>query len=76
MTRSWPEDAFAHHVWTTTRLLDACGELTPEQLGPPCPETHGSILETSDTPSFPTRGMSRPKFLPQDAQAHPGACRR
>ncbi len=26
------DDAFAHHVWATERLLDVCDGLTPEQL--------------------------------------------
>jgi uncharacterized damage-inducible protein DinB len=40
------EDAFAHHVWATLRLLDACLALSPEQLGTAVPGTYGSILET------------------------------
>ena len=40
------EDAFNHHVWATLRLLDACGELTPEQLAASVPGTYGSILDT------------------------------
>ena len=40
------EDAFNHHVWATLRLLDACGELTPEQLATSVPGTYGSILDT------------------------------
>ena len=40
------EDAFEHHVWATLRLIDACLELSPEQLGTPVPGTYGSILET------------------------------
>jgi len=39
-------DAFAHHVWATLRLVDACLGLSPEQLGTAVPGTYGSILET------------------------------
>jgi len=40
------DDAFAHHVWATTRLIDACLGLRPEQLGTAIPGTYGSILDT------------------------------
>jgi uncharacterized damage-inducible protein DinB len=40
-------DAFAHHVWASTRLLDACMELSPEQLETSVPGTYGSILDTA-----------------------------
>jgi uncharacterized damage-inducible protein DinB len=40
------EDAFAHHVWATLRLLDVCLALSPEQLETAVPGTYGSILET------------------------------
>ena len=40
------EDAFAHHVWATLRLIDACLVLSAEQLGTAVPGTYGSILET------------------------------
>src|ERR687891_512637 len=40
-------DAFGHHVWATLRLLDACIELTPDQLGTTVPGTYGSILDTA-----------------------------
>jgi uncharacterized damage-inducible protein DinB len=39
-------DAFAHHAWATLRLIDACTELTPEQLATAVPGTYGSILDT------------------------------
>jgi uncharacterized damage-inducible protein DinB len=39
-------EAFAHHMWATLRLMDACSPLTPEQLGTTVPGTYGSILET------------------------------
>jgi uncharacterized damage-inducible protein DinB len=41
------EDAFAHHVWATLRLLDVCLTLGPEQLGTSVPGTYGSILDTA-----------------------------
>jgi uncharacterized damage-inducible protein DinB len=46
MSSSLLEDAFAHHVWATLRLVDACLALSPEQLGSAVPGTYGSILET------------------------------
>jgi uncharacterized damage-inducible protein DinB len=47
MSGSPLDDAFAHHVWATLRLIDACQTLTPEQLDAPVPGTYGSILETT-----------------------------
>jgi uncharacterized damage-inducible protein DinB len=46
MNGSMLRDAFAHHVWSTLRLIDACLELSPEQLETAVPGTYGSILET------------------------------
>jgi uncharacterized damage-inducible protein DinB len=46
MGRSPIDEAFAHHVWATLRLIDSCLELTPEQLDAAVPGTYGSILET------------------------------
>jgi uncharacterized damage-inducible protein DinB len=40
------QDAFAHNVWATTRLIDACLPLTTKQLATTVPGTYGSILET------------------------------
>jgi uncharacterized damage-inducible protein DinB len=40
------DDAFAHHVWATVRLIDACLPLTPEQLATSVPGTYGSIIQT------------------------------
>lgn len=40
------DDAFAHHVWATLRLIDACAELSPEQLDTSVPGTYGTIVET------------------------------
>lgn len=46
MTKSLLTDAFAHHIWATERLIDACLDLTPEQLEASAPGTYGSILAT------------------------------
>ena len=46
MSGSLLEDAFAHHVWATLRLVDLCLALSPEQLQTAVPGTYGSILET------------------------------
>ena len=46
MTRSPLDDAFAHHVWATLRLIDTCLGLTPEQLETTVPGTYGSIIDT------------------------------
>jgi uncharacterized damage-inducible protein DinB len=46
MSRSLIDDGFAHHVWATLRLIDACLPLTREQLEAPVPGTYGSIMET------------------------------
>jgi uncharacterized damage-inducible protein DinB len=40
------DDAFAHHVWATVRLIDACTPLSPEQLANDVPGTYGSIMKT------------------------------
>ena len=46
MSGSAMKDAFGHHVWATTRLIDVCLELPPEQLDTAVPGTYGSILDT------------------------------
>ena len=46
MTASLLDDAMAHHIWATEQLIDACRELTPEQLTTPAPGTYGSIIDT------------------------------
>ncbi len=46
MTASLLDDAMAHHIWATERLIDACKSLTPEQLWTPAPGTYGSIIDT------------------------------
>ena len=47
MSPSLLDDAFAHHVWATLRLIDACLPLNREQLEAAVPGTYGSILETT-----------------------------
>jgi uncharacterized damage-inducible protein DinB len=39
-------DAFAHHVWATLTLIDACRSLDAEQLATSVPGTYGSIIDT------------------------------
>ena len=39
-------DAFAHHVWATIRVLDACAPLDDVQLAATVPGTYGSIIDT------------------------------
>lgn len=39
-------DAFAHHIWATQRLIDACRGLTREQLVTHAPGTYGPIIAT------------------------------
>lgn len=46
MATSLLGDAFAHHVWATLRVIDACLGLRPEQLETVAPGTYGSIVET------------------------------
>ena len=46
MSRSLLDDAFAHHIWATMRLIDTCLQLTPEQLEAAVPGTYGSIMDT------------------------------
>lgn len=46
MTTSLLDDAIAHHIWATERLIDVCQALTPDQLATPAPGTYGSILDT------------------------------
>jgi uncharacterized damage-inducible protein DinB len=40
------DDAFAHHVWATERLIDACLRLSQEQLSTAVAGTYGSIIQT------------------------------
>ncbi len=46
MPKTLLDDAFAHHVWATLEVMDACDALSPEQLATTAPGTYGSILDT------------------------------
>ena len=46
MTGSMLDDAFAHHLWATDRLLEVCGSLSPDNLAATAPGTYGSIHRT------------------------------
>lgn len=46
MTKSMLDDAFAHHVWASLQLIDACLALDPAQLEMTVPGTYGSIIDT------------------------------
>lgn len=46
MTRSMLDDAFAHHVWASLQVIDACLALDPAQLDTTVPGTYGSIIDT------------------------------
>jgi uncharacterized damage-inducible protein DinB len=39
-------DAFAHHVWATIRVIDACAALEPHRLETTVPGTYGPIVAT------------------------------
>jgi uncharacterized damage-inducible protein DinB len=47
MSTSLMDDAFAHHVWATLRVLDACIALPEAQLDTAVPGTYGSIIDTA-----------------------------
>jgi uncharacterized damage-inducible protein DinB len=46
MTTPAMADAFAHHVWASMKVIDACRELGPEELATEVPGTYGSIART------------------------------
>jgi uncharacterized damage-inducible protein DinB len=46
VTHSILADAFAHHLWATFRVMDACEALSEEQLATTVPGTFGSIIST------------------------------
>ena len=46
MSRPILVDAFDHHAWATTRLIDACLALSSDQLETHVPGTYGSIIKT------------------------------
>ena len=46
MSSSLLEAAFAHHVWATLRVIDACLDLSDKELETSVPGTRGPILGT------------------------------
>ena len=46
MKNALVDDSFAHHVWASKLLLDACLPLTDEQLASTVPGTYGSVIDT------------------------------
>jgi uncharacterized damage-inducible protein DinB len=46
MSSSLLEAAFAHHVWATSRVIDACLDLSDEGLKTSVPGTRGPVLDT------------------------------
>lgn len=46
MGSSLLEAAFAHHVWATSRVIDACLDLSPKELQTSVLGTRGPILDT------------------------------
>lgn len=46
MSSSFLEPAFAHHVWATLRVIDACLDLSAEELQTSVPGTRGPMIET------------------------------
>lgn len=40
------DDAFAHHVWATLKVMDACDALNQQQLATTATGTYGSIIDT------------------------------
>ena len=40
------DDAFAHHIWATERLLEVAATLTADQLAATAPGTYGTIHQT------------------------------
>jgi uncharacterized damage-inducible protein DinB len=46
MSKLLVTDAFAHHVWATLRLIDACLPVSADRLESSVPGIFGSIIET------------------------------
>ena len=72
MTASPWYDAFAHHIWATERVIDACTDLAQEQLRTPVPGTYGPILDTlrhlvSTDGWYLTFFFDRPNPIEEDA---------
>lgn len=77
MSRSLLDDAFAHHVWATLRLIDVCRPLSPEQLGTVFPGTYGSIIAMvrhivgADSSYLFTMSGGRATLIDEDAMGLP-----
>lgn len=75
MSRPILADAFAHHVWATIHLLDACAALEPEQLDATAAGTYGSIVDTlrhlvgSDTGYLFVLSGGRVEAIDEDREA-------
>jgi uncharacterized damage-inducible protein DinB len=72
VTTTLLDDAMAHHIWATEVLIDACADLTDEQLRAPAPGTYGSILDTfrhlvSTDGWYLTFFVDRPNPVAEDA---------
>lgn len=46
MPRPLAEDAFEMHAWAIARVLNACAELSPDQLASTAPGAFGSVMDT------------------------------
>jgi uncharacterized damage-inducible protein DinB len=62
-------ELFRHHLWANLRLIDACAELTADQLDATAPGTYGSTLATlahmeESAYVAAARGESRPIRIP------------
>ena len=74
MNTSLLDDAMAHHIWATERLIDECAALTPEQLATHAPGTYGSILDTfrhlvSTDCWYLTFFGTEPQLIEEDSEA-------
>ena len=47
MSRHPLDDAFQHNTWATVRIIDACAELTPDQLEASVVGGRGSRAKTA-----------------------------
>jgi len=63
--------AFAHHVWATSRVIDACIDLSEEDLAINIPGTRGPILERFVTSSRVT-GPLDPDAVVQEVDESDG----
>ena len=68
------DDAFAHHIWATERIIDTCAELTEEQLTTPAAGTYGPIIDTlrhlvSTDAWYLTFFLDEPQRIGEDTEA-------